>query len=72
MNYIGNKPTIELTNLTRSFWNYISPINPTTSINPSSPYNKFLNSTSGEEFVCIDNTINANIWKGQLGTTVGP
>lgn len=30
------------------------------------------NTTTGEQFVCIDNTADANIWRGQMGTTVGP
>jgi hypothetical protein len=44
--------------------------NPTTSTNPSSVGSTFINTTSGEYFVCTDATAGANVWKGQLGTTV--
>lgn len=70
MKYVGNQPSIDIVTTDRSVWNYISPSNPTTTINHAVPYARFLNTTTGEEFVCIDNTINANIWKGQMGTTV--
>ena len=44
--------------------------NPTTSTNPDSVGSTFINTTSGEYFVCIDVTTDDNVWKGQLGTTV--
>ena len=31
---------------------------------------RYINTTSGELFVCTDATTDENVWKGQLGTTV--
>jgi len=44
--------------------------NPTVSTNPSSTSVLWVNITSGEIFTCIDITAGANVWVGQLGTTV--
>ena len=33
---------------------------------------RYINTTSGELFICTDATAGENIWKGQLGTTVQP
>ena len=33
---------------------------------------QWVNTTSGEMFVCIDATIDANIWQGQNGTNINP
>ena len=43
---------------------------PTVSTNPSAAGDRFINTTSGELFVCTDATTDENVWKGQLGTTV--
>ena len=52
-------------------FDYTSPNNPTTDVNPSKDYATWLNTSSGEVFVCIDRTPNQNRWKGQLGTDIG-
>ena len=44
--------------------------NPTVSTNPDTLGDRFINTTSGELFVCTDVTAGDNVWKGQLGTTV--
>ena len=44
--------------------------NPTVSTNPDAVGDRFINTTSGDLFVCIDATAGENVWKGQLGTTV--
>ena len=31
---------------------------------------RYINTTSGELFICTDATTDENIWKGQLGSTV--
>lgn len=43
---------------------------PVTSLNPSEVGIYYLNTSSGELFVCIDNTSNDNVWKSTgIGTT---
>jgi len=44
--------------------------NPTVSTNPDSVGTRFINTTSGELFVCTDITAGENVWKGQLDTSV--
>ena len=46
--------------------------NPTVSTNPSALGTRFINTTSGELFVCTDITAGENVWKGQLDSTVKP
>jgi len=45
---------------------------PTVSTNPSAAGDRFINTTSGELFVCIDATAGSNKWRGQLGTEIDP
>ncbi len=45
---------------------------PATDTNPSAVGDRFINTTSGEVFVCTDATTDENVWKGQLGTDVEP
>ena len=33
---------------------------------------RYINTTSGELFICTDATAGENVWKGQLGSTVEP
>ena len=33
---------------------------------------RYINTTSGELFICTDATAGENVWTGQLGTTVQP
>jgi hypothetical protein len=47
-------------------------IDPTIDYNPPSIGAKELNTTTGEEWVCIDNTLNNNVWVGNLGGFVSP
>ena len=46
--------------------------NPSVSTNPSAVGTRFINTTSGELFVCTDITAGENVWKGQLDSTVEP
>jgi len=50
--------------------NYISTSNPTIDVNPHILNMTWLNSVSGEIFVCTDNTIGANSWIGAFRTLV--
>jgi len=43
---------------------------PTVTTNPSAAGDRFINTTSGELFVCTSATTVQNTWKGQLGTSV--
>lgn len=52
------------------FW-HIEASDPTTSVNDPVLFTTWLNETTGEIFVCIDNAPDANTWEGSLGTTVG-
>jgi len=45
---------------------------PTISTNPSAVGARFINTTSGELFVCIDATAGSNKWRGQLDTEIDP
>jgi len=67
--YIGNHPSIELTYNTDR-WDYINTGNPALDTDPSTIGATWLNSTTGEEFVCTDNTAGANEWTGCLGSSV--
>ena len=46
--------------------------NPTVTTNPSAVGDRFINTTSGEVFVCTDATTDENKWEGQLDTSVAP
>jgi hypothetical protein len=48
------------------FFNYTSTSNPTTTTNPLISNASWLNTATGEVYVCIDNTENANVWVGNL------
>jgi len=51
-------------------FSYIASGNPTTDVNPPIKHILWLNTNTGEIFVCIDNTPNNNIWIGQKGTII--
>ena len=51
-------------------FDYTSKNNPTADVNPTILYSTWVNLVSGELFICTDYTIDANVWVGQLGTTV--
>ena len=46
--------------------------NPTMTENPEAIGAEWHNTTSGQIFICTDNTANLNKWVGQTGTGVGP
>jgi len=52
-------------------FDYILKQDPTITINPKKLYVTWMNLTSGELFICIDNTPDDNAWRGQLGTMIG-
>ena len=69
--YMGNPRTIVLAQESIPVANYEYSSNPTTFSNPKYVPCSWLNTISGELFICIDNTDSLNVWKGQLGTTIG-
>jgi hypothetical protein len=69
MKYIGNEPTLNLVTTNGPF-DYTNPGFPTVTTNPSIDYATWLNTTTGETFVCTDRTANANVWIGQLGSVI--
>ena len=71
MKHLGNQPTIEIVQSYSDKWDYIQTANPAVDTNPSSLYAKWLNISTGEEFVCIDNTVDGNTWVGHLGNWIG-
>ena len=71
MKYIGNPPPLEIDQaFSTDRWDYVMTGNPAVDTNPSSYPVTWLNLTTGEEFICIDNTVGVNVWKGTLGTTI--
>lgn len=51
---------------------YIEATNPTAKVNPTVQDAIWINRTSGEFFICQDNTKDLNVWKGSTGTAVAP
>lgn len=52
-------------------FDYINSSSPDVSVNPEIIPVTWLNTTSGEIYVCIDNTLNANIWRSSKIITYG-
>ena len=55
---------------TTSSWDYDEATDPLVTTNPITMPVTWVNKTSGELFVCIDNTPDSNVWVGQAGTDV--
>ena len=53
-------------------FDYAEPNDPAINVNPPCTPVVHFNTVSGELFVCVDNTIGANRWIGQMGTVVEP
>lgn len=68
--YMGNPRLTVLAQDSIPVANYEFNSNPLTTSNPKYSPCSWLNTTTGELFICIDNTTDANVWKGQLGTTI--
>jgi len=49
-------------------FDYVKPCDPTGDVNPRKPWASWLNSISGELFICINWARNVNIWIGQRGS----
>jgi len=60
--YMGNQLSIPQNPVDR--WDFIETSDPAVNENPDELYVRWLNKTTGEEFVCIDNTTGANVWVG--------
>jgi len=73
MRYLGNQPAIQIEQtFSRNRWDFVVPGNPTVDVNPSAVNCTWLNIATGEEFICVDNTVDGNIWRGQTGSTITP
>ena len=70
MKYLGNSPPLDITTYDAERYDYVFYGNPTDSVNPSCLYATWLNASTGEVFVCRDNTVDQNVWTGQLGTLI--
>ena len=68
--YLGNPKLIVMQQDIMPIANYEMATDPTATTNPVRVPVSWLNITSGELWICTDNTTDANIWKGQLGSTV--
>ena len=68
--YLGNPKTIIMSQDAMPVANYEYPVNPVITSNPKYIPCSWVNTSSGEIFICTDNTTDANVWVGQLGTTV--
>jgi len=62
MRYIGNTPEQEIVHTWAERYDYVKSSSPPVDVNPSVLYVKWLNSSTGQEWVCIDNTLGANVW----------
>jgi len=56
----------------RGNFDYVKTTNPTVNVNPGFVGATWLNLTTGEVFVCLDNTPGENDWAGQKHTRIGP
>lgn len=59
-----------LTQNTNKSFDYEDVVDPAVTVNPPTIPVTWANTGSGELFICTDNTPDANVWVGQLGTTV--
>lgn len=69
--YLGNPRFFVMTQEQAPVANFEYPHDPTITVNPKRPIVSWLNTVTGELFICVDNTTDSNIWKGQMGTSVG-
>ena len=67
MAYLGNPALVLAAQDNLPVANYQYPSDPTVSINPRKLPCSWLNTTSGEIFVCTDNTAGANVWVNAKG-----
>lgn len=70
MKYLGNSPPLDITTYDAERYDYVFYGYPTDSVNPSCLYATWLNASTGEVFVCRDNTVDANVWVSQQGQTI--
>ena len=64
MSYLGQQNYKMVNGRTQLPHNYIYAGNPTIDVNPPLQYMTWMNSSTGVVFTCVDNTPNANIWRG--------
>lgn len=54
----------------KATFNYIESFPPSVDTNPAEANPFWLDKSTGELFVCVDNTVDANVWAGQHGTVI--
>lgn len=67
---IGNELNFTQEDVWAHKFDYVQEGNPSITVNPPQQGMNALNVLTGELFFCIDNTRNANVWNGQLGTVI--
>jgi hypothetical protein len=70
MELIGNQISYDIVDPNFEKWDYWQTSDPLNTTNPSHLFMTWMNLSTGEKFTCIDNTIDANVWIGNLGTVV--
>jgi len=70
MRYIGNLPEFNIVHTNADRYDYVFASDPAVDVNPSTPYCSWLNLTTGGVFICLDNTLGANVWTGIGGMTI--
>lgn len=70
MTLLGNQISYEHVDANELKWDYWQTSDPLVTTNPSHLFMVWMNLSTGEKFTCIDNTVGANVWEGNLGTTV--
>ena len=70
MNYIGNQPEFNVVHTSSDRYDYVFASDPLITTNPSVVGANWLNSVTGEVFICTSNIPGSNVWKGQMGTEV--
>jgi hypothetical protein len=67
MAYLGNPKLVMMAQDSMPVANYELPSNPTATVNPVRIPVTWLNTTTGNIFICTDNTTDANVWKLKSG-----
>lgn len=57
---------------TKTTFDYVESFPPSVDTNPAKANPLWLDTATGEVFVCVDNTVDANVWAGQYGNKVEP
>lgn len=70
MKLIGNQISYDIVDPNFEKWDYWQTSDPLITTNPSHLFMTWMNLSTGEKFTCVDNTTDANVWQGNLGTLI--